>query len=143
MIDSLLSLWYNKTTLKKGGCRMIKKFIVSLSSIIGISCIVYYTSKYYIERQLCFTDNMLIPWSIISSCIIVAYDSGELSLLIESGLKKYKVIVDELECLMKIYRCDVHVNFGKHTKENLVLKKTFNDDCIWNSIKWIAKDSKL
>ena len=72
-----------------------------------------------------------------------AYDSGELSLLIESGLKKYKVIVDELECLMKIYRCDVHVNFGKHTKENLVLKKTFNDDCIWNSIKWIAKDSKL
>ena len=72
-----------------------------------------------------------------------AYDSGELSLLIESGLKKYKVVVDELEYLMKIYRCDVHVNFGKHTKENLVLKKTCNDDCIWNSIKWIAKDSKL
>lgn len=28
---------------------MIKKFIVSLSSIISISCIVYYTSKYYEE----------------------------------------------------------------------------------------------
>lgn len=72
-----------------------------------------------------------------------AYDNGELALLIEQGLKKYKVIVDENECSMKIYRCDVHVNFSKHTKENLVLKKTFNDDCIWNSIKWIAKDSKL
>ena len=80
MIDSLLSLWYNKTTLKKGGCRMIKKFIVSLSAIIGISCIVYYTSKYYIERQLCFTDNMLIPWIIISSCIIVALIVGLFSL---------------------------------------------------------------
>ena len=80
MIDSLLSLWYNKTTLKKGGCRMIKKFIMSLSSIIGISCIVYYTSKYYIERQLCFTDNMLIPWTIISSCVIVALIVGLFSL---------------------------------------------------------------
>ena len=59
---------------------MIKKFIVSLSFIIGISCIVYYTSKYYIERQLCFTDNMLIPWTIISSCIIVALIVGLFSL---------------------------------------------------------------
>ena len=59
---------------------MIKKFIVSLSSIIGISCIVYYTSKYYIERQLCFTDNMLIPWTIISSCVIVALIVGLFSL---------------------------------------------------------------
>ena len=80
MIDSLLSLWYNKTTLKKGGCRMIKKFIMSLSSIIGISCIVYYTSQYYIERQLWFTDNMLIPWTIISFCIIVALIVGLFSL---------------------------------------------------------------
>ena len=80
MIDSLLSLWYNKTTLKKGGCRMIKKFIMSLFSIIGISCIVYYTSKYYIERQLCFTDNMLIPWTIISYCVIVALIVGLFSL---------------------------------------------------------------
>lgn len=94
-----------------------------------------------------FSDNIEHTEKVLNKFNIekyhFAYDSGELSLLIESGLKKYKVIVDELECLIKIYRCDVHVNFGKHTKENLVLKKTFNDDCIWNSIKWIAKDSKL
>lgn len=94
-----------------------------------------------------FSDNIEYTEKVLNKFNIekyhFAYDNGELSLLIESGLKKYKVIVDELECLIKIYRCDVHVNFGKHTKENLVLKKTFNDDCIWNSIKWIAKDSKL
>ena len=72
-----------------------------------------------------------------------AYDNGELALLVEKGLKKYKITVSQSECLMKIYRCEVHANFSKHTKENLVLKKTFNDDCIWNSIKWITKDSKL
>ena len=72
-----------------------------------------------------------------------AYDSGELALLIEQGLKKYKVVIDKNDYLMKIYRCEVHLNFTKHTKENMMLKKTFNDDCIWNSIKWIAKDSKL
>ena len=94
-----------------------------------------------------FSDNIEYTEKVLNKFNIekyhFAYGNGELALLVESGLKKYKFIVDELECLMKIYRCDVHVNFGKHTKENLVLKKTFNDDCIWNSIKWIAKDSKL
>ena len=72
-----------------------------------------------------------------------AYDNGELALLIEQGLKKYKIIIDKDKGLMEIYRCEVHPNFTKYTKENMMLKKTFNDDCIWNSIKWIAKDSKL
>jgi hypothetical protein len=73
-----------------------------------------------------------------------AYDAyGVLSLLVENGLKKYKVIVNQDICEHEIYRCDVHVNFSKYTKENMVLKKKFNDDCIWNSIKWISKDSSL
>lgn len=72
-----------------------------------------------------------------------AYSNGGLSLLVEQGLKKYKILVNEDKCLMEIYRCDVHVNFTKHTKENMILRKIFDDDCIWNSIKWIAKDSKL
>ena len=72
-----------------------------------------------------------------------AYEQGDLVLLVEQGLKKYKIKINKNNCLMEIYRCDVHVNFTKHTKENMMLKKAFNDDCIWNSIKWIAKDSKL
>lgn len=72
-----------------------------------------------------------------------SYDCyGFLSLLIEQGLKRYKVVVNCSTCKHEIYRCEVH-NFAKYTKENMVLKKTFDDDCIWNSIKWIAKDSKL
>ena len=73
-----------------------------------------------------------------------AYDKyGNLSLLIEHNLKKYKIIVDEVDLDLKIYRCDVHNNFEKHTKENLVLKKKFHDDCIYNSIKWIYNNSKM
>ena len=94
-----------------------------------------------------FSDNIEYAEKVLKRFNIskyhFAYDNGELALLIEQGLKKYKIVVNEDSCLMEIYRCDVHANFNKYTKENLVLKKTFNDDCIWNSIKWIAKDSKL
>lgn len=70
------------------------------------------------------------------------YDKyGILSLLVENNLKKYKVIVNIAESNFEIYRCEVHM-FSKHTKENMVLKKKINDDCIYNSIKWIAKNSK-
>ena len=70
------------------------------------------------------------------------YDKyGILSLLIENNLKKYKVIVNTSELNFEIYRCEVH-NFSKYTKENMVLKKKIDNDCIYNSIKWIAKNSK-
>jgi len=73
-----------------------------------------------------------------------AYDKyGSLSLLVEQNLKKYKVVVDEAEMVVKIYRCDVHTSFGKYTKENMTLKKKFSNDCIYNSIKWISKNSQL
>ena len=54
-----------------------------------------------------------------------------------------KVVISQNKCVVEIYRCEVRLNYGKYTKENMVLKKSFQDDCIWNSIKWIAKDSKL
>lgn len=72
-----------------------------------------------------------------------AYSDGVLCLLIEENLKKYKVTLDTYRKRMNIYRCEVHASFGKHTKENMTLKKYFEDDCIWDSIKWIAKDSRL
>lgn len=73
-----------------------------------------------------------------------SYDKyGNLSLLIENNLKKYRIVIDDVELVFKIYRCEVHNNFEKHTKENMVLKKKFSDDCIYNSIKWISKNSKL
>ena len=73
-----------------------------------------------------------------------AYDkTGRLSLLIEQNLKKYKIIVDENNLVFKIYRCDVHTNFGKYTKENMTLKKKISEDCIYNSIKWVFNNSKI
>lgn len=72
------------------------------------------------------------------------YDKyGNLSLLIENNLKKYKIIIDDSDLIFKIYRCDVHSNFGKYTKENMVLKKIIKNDCIYNSIKWISNNSKI
>ena len=72
------------------------------------------------------------------------YDKyGNLSLLIEHNLKKYKIIVDEEELSFKIYRCDVHNNFGKYTKENMSFKKSFSNDCIYNSIKWVSRNSQI
>lgn len=71
------------------------------------------------------------------------YYEGELCLSVEKNLKKYKIVLEPKRCKMLIYRCGVHNNFGKYTKENMVLKKYFTDDCIWDSIKWIAMDSKL
>ena len=68
---------------------------------------------------------------------------GNLSLLIENNLKKYKVIVDDNDLSFKIYRCDVHNNFEKYTKENMIFRKEIKEDCIYNSIKWIAKNSKI
>lgn len=72
------------------------------------------------------------------------YDKyGNLALLVEQNLKKYKIVVDEVDLSLKIYRCDVHNNFEKHTKENMSLKKKFYNDCIYNSIKWISKNSQI
>lgn len=44
---------------------------------------------------------------------------------------------------MEIYRCEVHIQFKKHTKENMILKKSFEENCIFNAVKWIAKDSHI
>jgi hypothetical protein len=72
------------------------------------------------------------------------YDQyGNLSLLIEQNLKKYKIIMDEKNRTFNIYRCDVHLNFGKYTKENMILKKTVLNNCIYNSIKWVSKNSQI
>ncbi len=72
------------------------------------------------------------------------YDKyGNLSLLIEQNLKKYKIIVDDENLSFNIYRCDVHNNFKKHTKENMILKKQYYENCIYNSIKWIYNNSLL
>jgi hypothetical protein len=94
-----------------------------------------------------FSDNIEYTEKVLNKFNIekyhFAYDNGELALLIERGLKKYKVVISQNKCVVEIYRCEVHLNYGKYTKENMVLKKSFQDDCIWNSIKWIAKDSKL
>lgn len=68
---------------------------------------------------------------------------GNLSLLIENNLKKYKIVVDDSDLVFRIYRCDVHNNFKKYTKENMVLKKIIKNDCIYNSIKWISNNSKI
>lgn len=68
-------------------------------------------------------------------------ENGKTSLLIEKNLKKYKVVLNDHKEQMEIYRCDVHNTLnGKYTKENMVLKKYFCDDCIWNCIKWISND---
>lgn len=71
------------------------------------------------------------------------YTNGEVSLIIEKNLKKYKVLVNNQKRVLEVYRCDVHSSFAKHTKENFKFKTSFKDDCIWNSIKWIYKDCKI
>lgn len=88
-----------------------------------------------------YTEKVLTKFNIQKYHFI--YDKyGNLSLLIENGLKKYKVMINSIKCIMEIYRCEVH-SFSKYTKENMVLKKTYSDDCIWNCIKWVAKDNKF
>lgn len=52
------------------------KLVISLFSIIGIFCIVYYTSKFYLEGELCFGSNMLVSWTIIVSLIIISLIVG-------------------------------------------------------------------
>ena len=94
------------------------------------------------EENQDYTEKVLKKFNLSKYHFI--YDKyGNLSLLVENNLKKYKVIIDFSTLSFKIYRCDVHNNFEKHTKENMTLKKEIKEDCIYNSIKWIANNSKI
>lgn len=98
-------------------------------------------------RKNSFEYNQDYTEKILSRFNITKYNftynkSGVLDLLIQSGLKKYKIIIDKQECLTKVYRCEVRC-FSKYTKENMKLKKTFGNDCIYESIKWVSKDSSM
>lgn len=80
---------------------------------------------------------------------------GNLALIITKNLKKYRLEIyqkeyydkdferNETESYMIIKRCEVHRNGQKHSKEYMVEKKRIYEDCLWCSIRWIAKNSKL
>lgn len=102
--------------------------------------------KKWIKRNN-FEDNQEYAEKVLKKFEIekyhFSYSNGEICLLIEKNLRKYKIVLDTKKERMNIFRCEVHANFSKYTKENMVLKKYFEDDCIWDSIKWVAKDSKI
>lgn len=88
-----------------------------------------------------YVEKVLDKFELEKYCFV--YNNGELALIIENNLKKYKIILDKKFHTMNVLRCEVHNNFTKHNKENYKLKVKFKEDCIWYAIKWVSKDSKL
>ena len=102
--------------------------------------------KWFKDNNL--SDNQMYAEKILEKFKLYkyhfVYDAyGNLSLLIENNLKKYKININRKKHLMEIYRCEVHIQFKKCTKENMILKKSFEENCIFNAVKWIAKDSHI
>lgn len=58
----------------------VKSTILTIFASIGIFCIIYYTSKFYMERHLCFTDKMLVGWTIVGTLICISLIIGIASL---------------------------------------------------------------
>lgn len=93
------------------------------------------------DNNIEYTEKVLERFEINKYNFIC--ENGYTSLIIEKNLKKYRIILNVRNKSLDIYRCEVHMNFAKHTKENYKYKISFNDDCIWNSIRWVAKDCKV
>lgn len=78
---------------------------------------------------------------------------GNATLIITDGLNKYKLETIqenyfdkdfnriETNSYMSISKTETHRNGQKHAKEYWVFKKKFKEDCIYSSIRWIARGS--
>ena len=93
--------------------------------------------KWFKDNNL--SDNQMYAEKILEKFKLYkyhfVYDAyGNLSLLIENNLKKYKININRKKHLMEIYRCEVHIQFKKYTKE--YVRKAHSFRCGMDSTKY-------
>lgn len=69
---------------------------------------------------------------------------GGTDLLIEQGLRKYKIELDYDKCVAYIKRGKMTYRSSKDSKEYMPIKKTISKDSIWyDAIKWVYNDLSI
>lgn len=68
---------------------------------------------------------------------------GCLALLINLGVNSYRINVNYDDSLMEVYKKIYRRTAQRHKKEYMKLVKTIETDGIYNSIKFIKRDSEI
>jgi hypothetical protein len=76
----------------KKGEDIMKKILYIISVILVIPCIIYYTSKFYIYKELIFTSNYLAPFTNIMCLILGVFI---ICLLLFIKINKLQKIIDK------------------------------------------------
>lgn len=66
---------------------------------------------------------------------------GCLALLIEVNLNSYRIEINSYDKISEIYKKEYRRLGQRHPKEYMRLIKTYDTDCIYNSIRWVKNDS--
>ena len=64
-------------------------------------------------------------------------------LIIEVNLNVYQLEIDPFKDELRVRKKKYKRKSQKHPKEYLQVVKSFNNDCIYNSIKFVAEDSGI
>lgn len=95
----------------------------------------------------CFENNEERAKKILKKFGIEKYHfiivNGILALDIEINLDNYRVEVNETRDEMLIRKRQVARRKNRHVKEYMRIVNSFNNDCLYNSLKFVAIDSGL
>lgn len=69
-------------------------------------------------------------------------DNGTLALLIEKGLNSYRIELNDYDNEMLVLKKQVRRKAQRHTKEYMRIVARFDNDCIYNSIRFCALDNE-